>query len=273
MHRIRSVFRNPAALTAASFFLLSACTYSEDLHEPPVPLGDFRLGHNVVVATKMRQGPFSRDVSEEEMVQAVTSAVEERFRRYDGSGLYHLGISVEGYVVAMAGIPLLLKPRSALIVKVTLWDDDKGIKLTEEPKQIEVLESFNEETFLGSGLTMSKEEQLQNLARNIAKEIQNWLVENPQWFEMTPEEEAAAKAAEADDTKRTVLEVPGAAAGAEGEEGPRYFGEGVVYDPVAAAEINAAAEAEAEAAAAAEAEVAEETQGGLVFRNDPAASQ
>ena len=28
------------------------------------------------------------------------AAIEERFSRYDGDSLYHLGISVEGYVLA-----------------------------------------------------------------------------------------------------------------------------------------------------------------------------
>ncbi|WP_175581610.1 hypothetical protein [Pseudooceanicola sp. HF7] len=236
MHRIRSVTRLPAALVAASVLLLSACTYSEDLHKPPVPLGDFRLGHNVVVASKMRKGPLSRHVEEEEMVQAVTAAVEERFRRYDGSGLYHLGISIEGYVIAAPGVPLLLKPRSALITNVTLWDDKANKKLTEEPKRIEVLESFNEETFIGSGLTMAREEQLQNVARNIAKEIQNWLEENPQWFEATPEEIAADEAERAK------------ASSSARKDAPRYFGEGVTYDPEAILAAEEAAEAKAEAA-------------------------
>ncbi|WP_196222692.1 hypothetical protein [Pseudooceanicola algae] len=213
---------------AATLLVLSACTNANDLHEPMVDLGDFRLGHDVVVASKMRKGPFSRDVGEEEMIQALTGAMEERFRRYDGTGLYHIGISVEGYVVAMAGIPLLLKPRSALITKVTVWDDQANAKLNEVPKTIEVLESFGGDSFiLGTGLTMSKEEQLHELTRNVAKEIQNWLQENPEWFTPEPGTEAIAA---------TTADV-------EVAETPRYFGEGVVYDVKEMEAANAAAEA------------------------------
>lgn len=180
---------------------LTACTNANDLDEAPAYLGDFQLGHNVVVAPNLTKGPASREASEEEWVEVMTKAVEERFGRYEGEQLYHLGISIEGYVLAIPGIPLVASPKSALILNVTAWDDAKQQKLNDKPEQITVMESISGNTLLSSGLTQSKEKQLENLSRNAAKLIQNWLVrENARngWFEgeATPSEEAL-KAAEA----------------------------------------------------------------------------
>lgn len=159
-----------------------ACTNSADLKDPPADLGNFKLGHNVVVASKMKQALLSRGASEEEWVAAISAAVEERFGRYDGDHLYHIGISVEGFSIAPPGIPLVASPKSILIIRATVWDDRLGKKLTDEPKQFTVFESLSGETLLGSGLTKSKEEQMQNLARNAAKLVQNWMSQNPDWF-------------------------------------------------------------------------------------------
>jgi hypothetical protein len=110
----------------------------------------------------------------------------DRFGRYEGTKLYHLGVSVEGYVLAIPGVPLVASPKSALILNVTAWDDAKGGKLNTKPHLVTVVESFSGNTFLGSGLTQSKEKQLENLSRNAAKQIQNWLVQQNNefgWFE------------------------------------------------------------------------------------------
>jgi hypothetical protein len=181
--------------------LLAACTNSNDLGRGPVPLGDFALGYNVVVAPKMVKGPVSREASEEEWKAALTTAIDDRFRRYDevGSKLYHLGISVEGYVLAEAGIPLVFSPKSVLIVNVTLWDDAAQKKLNDAPYQLTVLESASGETLMGSGLTQSKEVQMGNLSRNAAKEIQNWMqkqMREQKWFGGPAPKSSKAKPAE-----------------------------------------------------------------------------
>jgi hypothetical protein len=180
---------------------LTACTNANDLNDEPTYLGDFHLGHNVVVAPNLTKGPASREASEEEWVEVMTQAIDDRFGRYEGERLYHLGVSIEGYVLAVPGVPLVLSPKSALILNVTAWDDARQTKLNEDPEQITVLESVSGNTILGSGLTQSKEKQLDNLSRNAAKLIENWLVrENAKngWFEgeAGPTEEAR-KAAEA----------------------------------------------------------------------------
>ena len=51
---------------------------------------------------------------------------------------------------------------------------------------VTVVESFSTNTLLGSGLTQSREKQMENLSRNAAKLIQNWLVQQNNefgWFE------------------------------------------------------------------------------------------
>ncbi|MGR3454570.1 hypothetical protein [Pseudooceanicola sp.] len=173
-------------LILAAFVALAACTNSNDLKDPTADLGNFLLGHNVVVAPKAVKGPLSRDATKEELTGAVKAAVAERFGRYDGDNYYHLGVSIEGYNIALPGVPLVVSPKSVLIINVSVWDDAKQVKLTPEPKQITVFESFSGEVILGSGLTKSKEEQLANLAANAAKEIENFLLENREWFGPAP---------------------------------------------------------------------------------------
>ena len=56
--------------------LLAACSPSgDDLDAPPVSLGDFKLGHNVVVASKAVKGPLSREASEAELKSAMKAAI------------------------------------------------------------------------------------------------------------------------------------------------------------------------------------------------------
>lgn len=174
------MIRKFAAL--ALMALAVACTDASDLKDPPVDLGNFRLGHNVVVASKMKQAALSREATQEEWVTALTAAVDERFGRYEGERLYHIGISVEGFSIAPPGVPLVVSPKSILIIRATLWDDQLGKKLNEEPKQFTVFESLSGDTIVGSGLTQTKEEQIENLSRNAAKMIQNWMLQNPEWF-------------------------------------------------------------------------------------------
>jgi len=178
------MFRILALLLSAA--LLSACNGASDLNKPPVPLGDFNLYHNVVVAPKVQKLPISRTVSEEVLTTAVKAAIAERFDRYAGPRNYHFGVSVEGYVLAPPGIPLVLAPKSVMIVNLTVWDDAAGKKLTgEKPHQITVFESFDQGPIVGSGYTKTAQEQLKNLSQNIAKSIETYLVKQNKaegWF-------------------------------------------------------------------------------------------
>jgi hypothetical protein len=177
----RNLFLIPLVL------LVMACSPSgDDLDKGPVPLGDFKLGHNVVIASKAVKGPLSRNATEDELTTALKSAIDARFGRYEGEGLYHLGTSVEGYVLAAPGVPLVVSPKSILIIRVTVWDDALGKKLNEEPEQITIFESLSGETAIGSGLTQSAEQQLRNLSVNAAKQIELFLLRKQKeedWFQ------------------------------------------------------------------------------------------
>ena len=168
---------------AMSVLVLAACAAEEDLTFAPEPLGQFRLGHNIAIADNVTKGPFSRDFTEDQLEAAVQNAVAERLRRYDGDGLYHLGIVIGGVVLAAPGIPVVYAPRSAMIVDVTVFDNDTRKKLNEEPFRIVASEGLrNAAPIIGSGYVRPADEQLENLAKEVAKAIEEWLRENPSWF-------------------------------------------------------------------------------------------
>ncbi|MFL4469964.1 hypothetical protein ACERZ8_08835 [Tateyamaria armeniaca] len=174
-----------AGLGVLMMVVMVACSPAADLDEAPVPLGDFRLEHNIVVASKAQRGPLSRPASEEQLQAAVRGALAERFGRYQGTSRYHFGVSVEGYVLAQPGVPLVLAPKSALILNVTVYDDAAGKKLNEKPEQITVLETFGTAPIIGTGYTMSAEEQLAELSQNAAKAVERYLVRQQEaegWF-------------------------------------------------------------------------------------------
>lgn len=181
----------PAILLAA----LAACSLPESQDKLPEKMGNFRLGHNIVVVKDPIQGPLSRKADEGSWEVVLKDEIGKRFGGYEGEKLYHLGVSVEAYVLALPGVPLVVSPKSILIVKATVWDDAAGKKLNEEPKQITVLENLSGKTFVGSGLTQNKKQQQRNLSKNAARAIQKWLLENPEWFDIGAEEAAAAAAA------------------------------------------------------------------------------
>lgn len=204
----KTVFRLAAA---AALLLAAGCTADNTTMDPPAPLGDFSLGYNIVVADNAEKVPPSRDATPEEWEEVLTRAIDLRLGRYEGEKLYHLGVSVDGYALAVPGIPVVAAPKSALIVSLNVWDDASETKLTEEPKRLTVLESFTGETVVGSGITKSREEQLENLAFNAAMAVERYLAENAaEWFgedalpsaeEVTvePLEDAAATVEEAAD--------------------------------------------------------------------------
>ncbi len=182
---------------------VSACTQVDDLEEAPVYLGNFHLGHNVVAAPNLQKGPLSREASKAAWIAAMTQAVDDRFSRQEGTRLYHLGITLEAYVLAKAGIPVVAAPKSALVLKVTAWDDAKKARLNETPELITVIEGLSGDTVVGSGLTRTAEEQMQVLTQKGAKLIENWLVRQNNaegWFEddgRPARSKARARAAEA----------------------------------------------------------------------------
>ncbi|MBN2629158.1 MAG: hypothetical protein JXR75_01305 [Rhodobacteraceae bacterium] len=173
--------------------LLSACA-GNDLAEPPVPLGDFALGLNIVVADKMEKVPISRNATVEEWEAVMIKAVDQRFGRYDGTRLFNIGISVDGYALAPPGIPVVAAPKSVLVITANVWDDAAQKKLNAEGKQFTVFESLSGDTVIGTGITKTKQQQMDALAYNAVKRVENWFLDNPEWFGLPPKGSTVAPA-------------------------------------------------------------------------------
>lgn len=161
---------------------LAGCSASGSKLGEQADLGAFKLGHNVVVTENATKGPFSRDATPEELQTSLMAEIDRRMGRYEGTQFYHLGVSIDGYILALPGIPVVASPKSALIISVRVWDDAAGVKLTDKPHQLTILESFSGSNIVGSGLTRTKEQQLQNLTENAALAIETYLKDNAEWF-------------------------------------------------------------------------------------------
>ncbi len=170
---------------------LAGCA-AEDLSKPPPPIGDFQMGYNIAVARNPQQIGPSRQATQAEWESVMKAEIAKRIGRYNGDKLYHIAVNIDAYALAYPGIPIVLKPKSVLVVSANVWDDTAQRRINAEPKQITVFEPFSPETVIGSGLTQTKEKQMQNLAANAARKINAWLVENKAWF--TPEAVAARAA-------------------------------------------------------------------------------
>lgn len=187
--------------------VLAACA-AEDPNRPPEDFGDFALGYNIVVAKNAQPVGPSRRATAAEWEAALKSAVAERFGRYQGGKLYHIGIGVDAYALAVPGVPVVLSPKSVLAITVNIWDDTAGRRVNAEPRQFTVFEGLTGDTVVGSGLTKTREEQMATLAANAARQINAWLVENRAWF--TPEA-VAARAMLPPETAAGTAGVPAAA--------------------------------------------------------------
>ena len=163
--------------------LLVACTsQTQKFDSKPVPIGNFRLAQMVPrVGEELEKGPFSRTASGKEWIAAIDIAFKDRFFRFEGGSYYHLGVTVNGYILAKPGIPLVAAPKSVLIFSVIVIEDYTGKVLTEKPHQITVLEQLGSYSLIGSGYTRSREQQLTDLATQAAFSTETWLRGQP-WF-------------------------------------------------------------------------------------------
>ncbi len=170
--------------------LLTACGgIRDDLANIPEPIGAFLLGHNIAVVNDPVQGPFSRTVTDEEWQAAMVTAVGDRLgeARFFGNKYFHVGVAVEGYVLAYPGIPLVYSPKSVLIFSVNFFEDSTQTKLNDEAIQITVFEPCCTVPFLGSGFTRGKDVQMEGLSFNAARAIERTMRANADWFGGTPE--------------------------------------------------------------------------------------
>jgi hypothetical protein len=176
---------------------LAACTDpTKDLARPVDALGDFTLGHSIVVAPNLQKLLVSRDATEDEWIRTLDQSIEKRFRRYDGGKFYHFGISVEAYSLP----PPVVPGKSALALRLTVWDDAAKAKMNEETHLVHVIQVFE------SRLALTREQQMTRLADQAALQIEQWLREQMEaegWFatarsapaKVSAEEAAAATAA------------------------------------------------------------------------------
>ena len=160
-----------------------AAFQTNDLKEPPPPLGDFVLGLNIAVADNVQKVPISRDADPKVWEAAVKSAIADRFGRYEGKRIYNIGISIDAYALAPPGIPLVFSPKSILVVTANIWDDATATKLNPEGKQFTIFEGASADTMIGSGLTQTKKKQMATLSYNVAKSVEKWLLTHPEWFD------------------------------------------------------------------------------------------
>lgn len=177
---------------------LGGCSVPDPDNEEQVDLGDFRLAANVGVTTNARKMGVSRDATPEAWEEVLEAAIDKRFARYEGETPYILSYSLDGYILATKGGRLALAPRSAMSMTVHIWQTDPQKRLSDRSKQLLVLEQFDGETFIGSGLFRSKEEQMENLGAQFAKAVERWLLANSDLFGRNVSEEAKEAAARDD---------------------------------------------------------------------------
>jgi len=178
--------------------LLAACSAPAVVDEPPVAMGDFRLGHNIVVVDNPEIGPFSRSVEDSVWQERLTQAMADRFGSYEGDNYYHIGIKMDLYALAQPGVPVVFTPKSVLVLTVNIWDDETGEKVNAEEKALTVFEGASAETIIGSGLVRGKAKQMEVLSNNAAKAIQDWILENPEWVGLPPLTQPDEEAPETD---------------------------------------------------------------------------
>lgn len=203
-------------LAALMLALVAACAPQNDLNKPPPPLGRFLLGVHAVITDNMEKGAISRTATGEEWQAALNKALVDRFGRYDGDTYYDMAITVDGYALAPPGIPVVLSPKSVLVIQVLVFYDAKQEMLDPKPKRFVVLEGASPATIIGSGLTRTKAQQMAVLSYNAVKKIQDWLLKHPEWFPMKgepvpepkPEPAKAAKPAKAPATGGAVATSP-----------------------------------------------------------------
>lgn len=160
--------------------VLSGCATPDPLGEDLRDMGDFQLGFTVVVAENAQKVPPSRDATPEQWKSVMTAELERRFGRYQGGKDYVIAVNIDGYALAPPGIPVVLAPKSILVVSANLWEANPQKKIA-GPEQITTFEGADS-LFLGSGLMKNADEQMETLARNMAQKIQFWLIRNGEWI-------------------------------------------------------------------------------------------
>lgn len=144
------------------------------------------MGLNIVVPETAQTIALSRQATPDEWKTVMTQAMQDRFGSYTGDKIFDFGISIDGYMLARRGIPVVANPRSALIVTVNVWDDAKQELLVKGGKRITFVEGISPDAVIGSGWTQTKDQQMKKLAFNVAKQVQNYMLDHPEWLGLPP---------------------------------------------------------------------------------------
>ncbi|QDI77222.1 MULTISPECIES: hypothetical protein [Leisingera] len=183
----------------AAFALLTACGETR-LDEAPEDLGAFQARVTHVYTEKALQWPLSRNADHSEWTAPIENALNTRLRRYAGTQQYDVAVTLEGFMLAPPGVPVLFSPKSAVVVNVFVYDVANK-KFLAKKHQMEIFESTTgESAVLGSGHARTKEQQIQGLAVNIADKVEEWMAENHKeqgWFAPRPAAGVASAAAAA----------------------------------------------------------------------------
>ncbi|MFY0311955.1 hypothetical protein ACFMBG_18905 [Leisingera sp. D0M16] len=181
----------------ASLVLLAACGETR-LDEAPEDLGAFRARVTHVYTEKALQWPLSRDAEHSEWTTPIEKALNTRLRRYSGAQDYDVAVTLEGFMLAPPGVPVLFSPKSAVVVNVFVYDVANK-KFLAKKHQMEIFESTTGQSALvGSGHARTKEQQIQGLAVNIADKVEEWMAENHKeqgWFAPRPAADSTGTAA------------------------------------------------------------------------------
>lgn len=165
-------------------FILAGCEVPPP--EPVIldqPLGQFRLGHNIAIADEVPRGELGEELSDTEIEAEIQSAIAARMRWLDGDGLYHIGTVVGGVQITKAGVPIVYARRPVITADVTVYDNDTGAPINEEPIRLTVTMSPSSSIpLVGGGNVPGPDVQLKALAAELARAIDAWLRANPDWF-------------------------------------------------------------------------------------------
>ena len=139
------------ALPALALLVVLAACDAKDMGDPPHPMGNFKMNAFFIDAQKAQTVPLSRTAKPEDWEAVMGDAMTERFGTYAGDKPFEFGISIDGYVLAPRGVPVVASPKSALIIRLHVYDSAKKQFLEEGGKRITVMEGVSGESFVGSG--------------------------------------------------------------------------------------------------------------------------
>lgn len=178
------------AIAGLASLVLVSCAQTPATISEPEPIGDFKLGHLVVFAKNAQMGPLSREATPEELEAALRAELEPRLVPLKGTKFYNVAISVDAFILAVPGIPIVASPPSGIVVSLNVWDDKQGTLVFEEHKRFTVAEKFNAKSFFGSGLTQSREQQIAALANVVVEQIDTFMLANADKF-IDPDKDAS----------------------------------------------------------------------------------